>query len=603
MNYDDLKKGMEEHLPTPSQKDIWKAIQEKNLGKYTLDQIDGVMSEEDSHRDTLYHKTANSGYLVRIPKELLSTENLLKKGSNTTCLHIAAERGELSHIPEEVLTAKNLLVLNRSGQTCLNIAAANGHIGQIPIECLTAENLLFQADADVGNCIEEAAENGYGYDIFALPLSYETLQELHAHYTDSLKTKTQEAILRLIKIKMEDTGKNAPEAQKQTGLQEAKEFKAQMVQLQNQEGRIAAHEFLMDNAPKLSTDALSALAESQNAYLEKVKKTNPDSTLADLVTAEVNALTKLLGTKGKTNDALKGTEENLPIPSREELWEAIKENNLMKYTITQIEQGMLQGDKYGITLYQDATREGHLDKIPKELLTEETLIKKTSRSTCIHYAAYVGHLHLIPKKLLTEENLLARTKWGDTCLHLAAEAGKLDKIPQELLTEKNLLRENKDGKNCIHLAAESGDLDQIPKEFLNTKTLLQENHLCFAYNKGGENYLHCVARRGLFDKIPEELLTCEHLLKKNASGKTPLDIAASEPLWKTDNGSDWEPAGSHLDKIPLLSLKTLQDLQTHFPKNKYTSMYQNKIRDFLKKQLKEKTKSNPLTTPDIESSM
>jgi ankyrin repeat protein len=140
-----------------------------------------------------------------------------------------------------------------------------------------------------------------------------------------------------------------------------------------------------------------------------------------------------------------GIQDNLPIPDRNELWEAIEKGDLEKYTPKQIEQGMLQKE-YEKNLYHKAAYHGHLDKIPKELLTAENLLKTdTFDRTCLHLAAYNGQLAEIPREVLTAENLLKHDKNGDTCLNLAAQWGHLDKLPwlsYETLTELTAHFEN-----------------------------------------------------------------------------------------------------------------------------------------------------------------
>jgi ankyrin repeat protein len=134
-----------------------------------------------------------------------------------------------------------------------------------------------------------------------------------------------------------------------------------------------------------------------------------------------------------------GIEENLPIPDREELWEAIKNHELKKYTPKQIEQGMLQKDEHERTLYHRAALFGHLHQIPKELLTAKNLLQPDEDGyTCLHLAAANGHLDKLPKELLTAENLLKPADYGSTCLHYGARNGHLEKLPQlsyETLTE------------------------------------------------------------------------------------------------------------------------------------------------------------------------
>jgi ankyrin repeat protein len=222
-----------------------------------------------------------------------------------------------------------------------------------------------------------------------------------------------------------------------------------------------------------------------------------------------------------------GIQDNLPIPDREELWEAIKKGDLEKYTLKQIEQGMLQKDEHERTLYHWAAANGHLGQIPKELLTEENLLKPDNdRGTCLHIAARNGHLDKIPKELLTAENLLQANENGWTCLHLAARNGHLDKLPKELLTAENLLKTDTFDRTCLHLAAYNGHLDQIPKELLTAENLLK-------HDKDNENCLHTAAQWGHLDKLP--WLSYETLTELTAHFETQDSSESKEEILKTLN--------------------------------------------------------------------
>jgi hypothetical protein len=74
---------------------------------------------------------------------------------------------------------------------------------------------------------------------------------------------------------------------------------------------------------------------------------------------------------------------------------------------------MPQKDTIGRTLYHLAAQDGHLDKIPEELLTEDHLLHPGECGyTCFHYATKNGHLDQIPKERLTKKNLLQPDKHG-----------------------------------------------------------------------------------------------------------------------------------------------------------------------------------------------
>jgi hypothetical protein len=124
-----------------------------------------------------------------------------------------------------------------------------------------------------------------------------------------------------------------------------------------------------------------------------------------------------------------GIADNPPVPSRNALWEALQKGDLTKYTPKQIEKGMLQ-EFQGKNLYTLAAEKGHLDKVPKDLLTQKNLATPdTYQLTTLHWAAVGGHLHQIPKERLTAENLLQPNASNLTCLHLGARSGNLHKLP------------------------------------------------------------------------------------------------------------------------------------------------------------------------------
>jgi len=119
-------------------------------------------------------------------------------------------------------------------------------------------------------------------------------------------------------------------------------------------------------------------------------------------------------------------------------------------------------EKSQIDLHK-AAKEGTLDKVPKELLTTDNLMRPDHVGLTVFFRAIeFKHLDQIPPQLLTDETCFTG---GWTVLHFAAATGQLDKIPKELLTEKNLLKYN----NCasdnfspvLQIAAECHNLDQL----------------------------------------------------------------------------------------------------------------------------------------------
>jgi ankyrin repeat protein len=107
---------------------------------------------------TPLHWAAWHGALDKIPRELLTTENLtIEDREVRTPLHFAALNGHLNQIPRELLTQENLTIKNGDGGTPLHFAALNGTLDQIPKELLTQENLTIK-DGDGETPLFRAAE-------------------------------------------------------------------------------------------------------------------------------------------------------------------------------------------------------------------------------------------------------------------------------------------------------------------------------------------------------------------------------------------------------------------------------------------------------------
>ena len=87
--------------------------------------------------------------------------------------------------------------------------------------------------------------------------------------------------------------------------------------------------------------------------------------------------------------------------------------------------------------------------------------------TLLHYVAEKGQLDRVPKELLTQEAMLKADKDGDTVLHWAARAGHLDQVPKELLTEETMATANQRGETVLFWAAQKDHIDQVPLETLD----------------------------------------------------------------------------------------------------------------------------------------
>jgi len=137
---------------------------------------------------TPLHKAAETGKLNKVPKSILTQENLTKfdKDSLRTPLHYAAERGHLDQVPRELLTSENILLPNSHGETVLHFAAC-GHLDQLPKELLTPD--IFSVQAHNGSTPIHWAGSHY---IHTIPTSALTDKNLLTTYNSGQTNITTE---------------------------------------------------------------------------------------------------------------------------------------------------------------------------------------------------------------------------------------------------------------------------------------------------------------------------------------------------------------------------------------------------------------------------
>lgn len=199
-------------------------------------------------------------------------------------------------------------------------------------------------------------------------------------------------------------------------------------------------------------------------------------------------------------------------------------------------QSMSLKDANGLTPLHFAARESHLDQVPKALLTIETMtIRANDGWIPLHWVAFKGQFNKVPQKLLTLETMTIKNHKGETPLHWGTQ--HLDQLPQELLTLEMMSLKDNGGWTPLHWAAYFGDLGQVPKELLTKETMT-------ARDNKGYTPLHSATRSGQWHLVPKELLTPQMMTLRANDGRPPLY---------------WVAYVSHLDWVPpeLLTRETM----------------------------------------------
>ena len=121
--------------------------------------------------------------------------------------------------------------------------------------------------------------------------------------------------------------------------------------------------------------------------------------------------------------------------------------------------------------------------MPKLLLRTELFLVKnfdwqnTPHRTPLHVAAMCGHLDQVPLEFLTKETLSVLDKYGGTPLHEAAASGHADRIPIEVLTPELLsIPEKLYGNTVLHYLAYRNQRSLLPSERITDQMLSLENY-------------------------------------------------------------------------------------------------------------------------------
>jgi hypothetical protein len=258
----------------------------------------------------------------------------------------------------------------------------------------------------------------------------------------------------------------------------------------------------------------------------------------------------------------------------------------------------------GETVLFTAVRNGHINQIPEELLTEDLwIIGDSDGWTPIHEALADGeHIDQIPAKCLTEKVLGFRDGDFPPPIIVAANEGNLDRLPPvalnaNILTLEIAEREDEHCCNALTLSAKTGQIDKLPashvaaaivctnwrevrrlwildevtarfpemtrdeitavtgafvREAIETGVLTNiprsfiRPEILRTMDANGWSAYHFAAEFGLLSELPPQMLTIDDLTDCAKGGECPIGIAA---------------ARSHIDQIPI-SLLTTDALQT-----------------------------------------
>jgi hypothetical protein len=214
----------------------------------------------------------------------------------------------------------------------------------------------------------------------------------------------------------------------------------------------------------------------------------------------------------------------------------------------------------GYTVVHIAARWGHLDEIPRQLLTPALLSAPNAEGlTVVQIAARWGHLGQLPPELLPPEVQSTSEDEGDGVTDIAGQWGRRDNSTQFLASDAPSIEDAAPPKwvedsrararsgevftairkgqfGTIELTPEDlasrpgganpmifdviryGRLGQIPVRLLTAEVLS-------VTNAEGDNAVHVLARWGHLDRIPAQLLTDELMDTPNAAAQTPRALA------------------------------------------------------------------------------
>jgi hypothetical protein len=121
---------------------------------------------------------------------------------------------------------------------------------------------------------------------------------------------------------------------------------------------------------------------------------------------------------------------------------------------------------------ENAASSGNWENINISTITHEMLAKRDDKANSLsHIATKNGMLNKIPKELMTDDIWLQENKVGNSVMHLAAAKNEFHLVPKHLITEDNLLTINNRGLTIMDVLSTNMDINALPKELLSDRTL------------------------------------------------------------------------------------------------------------------------------------
>lgn len=166
------------------------------------------------------------------------------------------------------------------------------------------------------------------------------------------------------------------------------------------------------------------------------------------------------------------------------------------------EKDLTEKDKKGIFFLMHIIKYGHWTNLPPKLKEFSLTQPAIGKDKIIHLMAREGKVNTIPEEFITEELLSLKGNNGDSVYYVLAQEGYADHIDKSLWTRKALTTPAYDGYTPLHALVQHKP--ELLPEDITLDDLLQPNG-------DGEIPLYSWVRRSHWVKIPDKFLTRKSL--------------------------------------------------------------------------------------------
>lgn len=173
------------------------------------------------------------------------------------------------------------------------------------------------------------------------------------------------------------------------------------------------------------------------------------------------------------------------------------------------EKDITESDKKGVSFLMHIVKYGHWTNLPPKLKEFSLTQPAIGKDKIIHLMAREGKINTIAKEFITEDLLSLKGNKGDSVYYVLAQENYANHIDKSLWTRQALTLKSNNGHTPLHFLVQCHP-ELLPDDITLEDMLIQDNE--------GDSALYMWARGSRWSEIPDKFLTKKTLELKVGYG-------------------------------------------------------------------------------------